>query len=161
MVEIRINYQNFDYIKEKLNFDKKDSQISHHLAHAASTYYASEFKSSAILIVDGNGSDLETNSFFEAKGNKIVIENYKYHGIGAAYGAVTSQILNLELEERKNNGACTLRKFNKKIKINYEIKGLKLILKIYVTDAYIDVLNHTNSNFRPNPLRIKLSCKQE
>ena len=35
------NYQLFDYIKEKLNFDKKKIiQIDHHLAHAASTYYS-------------------------------------------------------------------------------------------------------------------------
>ena len=47
------NYQSFDYIKENLDFDKtKIIQISHHLAHAASAYYSSKYKSSAILIVD-------------------------------------------------------------------------------------------------------------
>ena len=62
------NYQEFDYIKENLKFNKKKIiQISHHLAHAASTYYPSGFKSSSILIVDGNGSDLETNSYFIGK----------------------------------------------------------------------------------------------
>ena len=60
------NYQNFDYIKEKLNFDKKKIlPIDHHLAHAVSTFYPSEYKSAAILIVDGNGSDLETNSYLK------------------------------------------------------------------------------------------------
>ena len=60
------NYQMFDYIKEKLNYDKnKIIQIDHHLAHAASVYYTSGYNNSSILIVDGNGSDLETNSFFQ------------------------------------------------------------------------------------------------
>ena len=58
------NYQMFDYIKEKLKYNKdKIIQIDHHLAHAASVYYTSDFKDSSILIVDGNGSDLETNFF--------------------------------------------------------------------------------------------------
>ena len=66
------NYQMFDYIKEKLNFDKKKIfQISHHLAHAASTYYTSNFKKSSILIIDGNGSDVETNSYFMGENYKI------------------------------------------------------------------------------------------
>ena len=154
------NYQNFDYIKEKLNFDKKKIiQISHHLAHAASTYYTSDFKSSAILIVDGNGSDLETNSFFEAKDNKIkFIENYKYHGIGAAYGAVTSQILNLGTGgEGKTMGLAPYGKFNQSIKINYKSNGIKTNFnKFMLRMPTSDVLNHINSNFRPNPLRIKL-----
>lgn len=156
------NYQNFDYIKEKLNFDKKKIiQISHHLAHAASTYYTSKFKSSAILIVDGNGSDLETNSFFEAKGNKIkFIENYKCHGIGAAYGAVTSQILNLGTGgEGKTMGLAPYGKFNKNIKINYEMNGVKTNFKKFMLRMPTsDVLNHINSNFRPDSLRIKLKA---
>jgi carbamoyltransferase len=156
------NYQNFDYIKEKLNFDKKKIiQISHHLAHAASTYYTSKFKSSAILIVDGNGSDLETNSFFEAKGTKIkFIENYKCHGIGAAYGAVTSQILNLGTGgEGKTMGLAPYGKFNKNIKINYEMNGVKTNFKKFMLRMPTsDVLNHINSNFRPDSLRIKLKA---
>ena len=59
------NVKEFDYIKSILKFPKKKIiQINHHLAHAASVYYTSGFNNSAILIVDGNGTDLETNSFF-------------------------------------------------------------------------------------------------
>ena len=50
---------------------KKIIQINHHLAHAASVFYTSGFKDSSILIVDGNGTDLETNSFYYGKGTKI------------------------------------------------------------------------------------------
>ena len=59
------DYSNFDYMKEKLKFNpKKIIQIDHHLAHASSVYYTSNFNKSSILIVDGNGSDLRTNSYF-------------------------------------------------------------------------------------------------
>ena len=91
------NTLEFDYLKNIFKFDpKKIRIINHHLAHAASTYYTSGFKNSAILIVDGNGSDLETTTYYQAKEHKInFIENYKFHGIGACYGLVTGGILNL------------------------------------------------------------------
>ena len=91
------NVQEFDYIKSLLNFpEKKIIQINHHLAHAASVYYTSGFQDSAILIVDGNGTDLETNSFFEGKNKKIkLIDKYKARGIGALYSIITQDCLNL------------------------------------------------------------------
>tara|TARA_Y200000002_G_C22676045_1_gene662146 strand:- start:65 stop:2278 length:2214 start_codon:yes stop_codon:yes gene_type:complete len=156
------NYQEFDYIKEKLDFDKKKIlQISHHLAHAASTYYSSDYKSSAILTVDGNGSDLETNSFFLGKGSKIkFIENYKCYGVGAAYGAVTNQILNLGTGgEGKTMGLAPYGSYNKKIKINFKVDGIKTDFKQFMLRLPMsDVLNHINPNFRADPLRIKLKA---
>jgi len=91
------NVKEFDYIKSKLKIsEKKIFQIGHHLAHAASVYYTSGFKDSAILVVDGNGTDLETNSFFEGKDDKIkLIDNYKARGIGALYYNITVDCLNL------------------------------------------------------------------
>ena len=91
------NVKEFDYIKSILKFPKKKViQINHHLAHAASVYYTSGFKNSAILIVDGNGTDLETNSFYEGKNSKItLIDKYKGRGIGVLYGTITKDCLNL------------------------------------------------------------------
>ena len=155
------NYQKFDYIKEKLNFNKKKIyQIGHHLAHAASAYYPSKYKSSAILIVDGNGSDVETNSYFLGKGNKIkLLENYKCHGIGAAYAAVTKEILNLGTGgEGKTMGLAPYGKFNKNIKIPYSANGIKTNFnKFMFRMPYSDVLNQSNSNFRPNVIRQKVN----
>ena len=90
------NVKDFDYIKSIFKFPKrKIYQINHHLAHAASVYYTSGFKNSAILIVDGNGTDLETNSFFKGDGKKIkLIDKYKGRGIGVLYGAISKEILN-------------------------------------------------------------------
>ena len=91
------NVSEFDYIKSILKFpEKKIIQINHHLAHAASVYYTSGFKDSAILIVDGNGTDLETNSYYEGKGDKIkLIDKYKGRGIGVVYNTITKSCLNL------------------------------------------------------------------
>ena len=91
------NVTEFDYIKSKLNFPrKKIIQINHHLAHAASVFYTSGFKESAILIMDGNGTDLETNSFYYGKNKKItLIDKYKGQGIGVLYNTITKDCLSL------------------------------------------------------------------
>ena len=75
----------FDYIKMKLDFGpRKIRVIGHHLAHAASTYYTSGFPEAAVLVVDGNGSDVETTSFFMAREHHIeLLDRYRFHGIGA------------------------------------------------------------------------------
>lgn len=151
------NYQEFDYIKENLNFNKKKIiQISHHLAHAASTYYPSGFESSAILVVDGNGSDLETNSYFLGKKNKIkFIKNYKSHGIGALYGAVSSKILNFGTGgEGKTMGLAPYGSSNKNTKISYSLNGIETdFSSIMRKMPYSDVLNQVSDKFRPNILK--------
>tara|TARA_B100001057_G_scaffold501302_1_gene623586 strand:+ start:1579 stop:3780 length:2202 start_codon:yes stop_codon:yes gene_type:complete len=153
------NYQEYDYIKENLKFDKKKIfQIDHHLAHAASTYYPSNFKSSSILVIDGNGSDIETNSFFLGKGNKIyLLDKYKNHGIGYVYLAVTNEILNFGTGgEGKTMGLAPYGKFNKKIKIKYQIDGAKTDFgKFMLRMPASDVLNQINPNYRPKVIREK------
>lgn len=44
--------------------------VPHHLAHAASSYFASGFKEAAILIIDGQG-ETQSTSLFSAKKNRI------------------------------------------------------------------------------------------
>ena len=91
------NVKEFDYLKSILKFNKnKIFQINHHLAHAASVYYTSGFKDSAILIIDGNGTDLETNSFYKGVNKKIkLIDKYKGRGIGCLYSVITNSCLGL------------------------------------------------------------------
>lgn len=153
------NYQIFDYIKEKFKFDKrKIVQIDHHLAHAASTYYASGYKESAILIVDGNGSDCETNSFFYGKNNKIsLLAKSKNHGIGSVYTNITRSILNLgDGGEGKTMGLAPYGKPNKKIKIEHTLKGIHTNFSNFMRRMpYSDVLNHIDDNFRPKVMKIK------
>ena len=153
------SYQMFDYIKEKMNFKKKLFQINHHLAHAASVFFSSNFKESAILIVDGNGSALETNSYYLGKGYKIkLIEKYNYRGIGAAYSAVTKDILNFGTGgEGKTMGLAAYGKPNRKIKINFTLSGIKTdFSKFMLRMPYSDVLNQINSNYRVSPIIKKI-----
>lgn len=85
----------FDYLKIKFDFDlDKIVTVSHHMAHAATAYYTSGFDDAAVMVVDGNGSGLQSNSFFTAKGTDITyLDSYKARGIGAAYTAISSWIL--------------------------------------------------------------------
>lgn len=159
------NYQLFDYIKEKLNFKNKIKIIDHHLAHAASVYYTSNFSNSSILIVDGNGSDLETNSYYSGEKNKIkLIDKYKYYGIGAAYTAVTEKILNLgNGGEGKTMGLAPYGKKNNKIKIDFELNNIETnFQKFMKRQPYSDVLNQINKNYKIYPFKqnYKLSNKK-
>ncbi len=155
------NYKEFDYIKEKFKLDKKKIfQISHHLAHAASTYYSSNFKNSSILIVDGNGSDVETNSYFKGSGKKIkLIDNYKYHGIGNTYSAVTKNILNLGTGgEGKTMGLSSYGKKDRNIKIDYNFNGIKTnFSKFILRMPRSDMLNNQNKNFKTNFIKKKIN----
>ncbi|MGE6575985.1 carbamoyltransferase family protein [Paenibacillus xylanexedens] len=64
------------YLKYK---DREPHLINHHLAHAASTYYSSNFEEAAILVMDGGGSSFllndilygETISFYRGHGKEI------------------------------------------------------------------------------------------
>jgi carbamoyltransferase len=75
------------------SFDKKKNQLlftEHHLAHAASTFFASPFSEAAILTVDGVG---EWNTSTIGKGNKNQITFLKElhfpHSVGLFYSAFT------------------------------------------------------------------------
>lgn len=90
-----------------LNNIKKEKifTVNHHFLHACSTYFSSGFDSAAILIIDGRGSLKETQSLFEAVGNKIkLLETTDKIGIGLLYAAVTHDIGWTILQEGKTMG---------------------------------------------------------
>ena len=160
------NISDYDYLKLKFNFDpKKIRIITHHMAHAASAYYASGFDEAAILIVDGNGSDLETTSYFRGKGFEIdFLENYKYHGIGACYTAITKQILNLGTGgEGKTIGLAPYgEKHSPVLKIDAKLSGIKNDFSQFMRRLpYSDVLNQTHPKSRINPLRGHYPARQD
>ena len=121
------NYSEFDYLKEKFKYKKKIIQIRHHLAHAASTYYTSGFNKSAILIIDGNGSDLETTTYY--KGNNFNIkklDSYHFRGIGDIYEVISSKILKFGPGgEGKTMGLAPYGRKNNNIKINHTLAGIQ------------------------------------
>src|SRR6266550_2625828 len=79
--------------------------INHHLAHAYNVFYSSNFESAAVLIVDGRGSEKETQSLFLATRERIdLIESTTVIGIGLLYAAVTQAIGFGLLQEGKTMG---------------------------------------------------------
>ena len=84
-----------DYLKGILDIDRSKIVIAnHHLAHAAGVFYPSGFEEAAVLVVDGMGSGLETQSVFHATGHDIrLLERGGGWGLGGLYSEITSEIL--------------------------------------------------------------------
>jgi carbamoyltransferase len=79
--------------------------INHHLSHAAAAFYSSAMADAAILVVDGRGSDNETQSLFVGEGKAIRrIAHTDRIGIGLLYAAVTQAIGFGLLQEGKTMG---------------------------------------------------------
>lgn len=80
--------QIYSYFGEK--FKNKVHYVNHHLAHAASSYYASGYASAIIVTLDGRG-EYETIGIYKGEGTKIIkLYSYKYpHSIGYMYTALT------------------------------------------------------------------------
>lgn len=120
-----------DYLKTVFGFDfSKLQYINHHFAHAASTFYASGYEDAAILVVDGFGSEVETNSLFvgDTQGGIKLIERAQGQGIGIVYTAVTMEILNFGVaEEGKTMGLAPMGRNiggEKILKLNPTYKGM-------------------------------------
>jgi carbamoyltransferase len=144
----------FDYLKMKLDIDpSKITIIRHHMAHAASTYFTSGYPESAILIVDGNGSDVETTSYFMAKGTDIEpLDKYRFHGIGAAYNEVTNWILGMGSGgEGKTMGLAPFgEKYERVIEFNTELDGIRSDFSNFSRRMPLsDIMNHVSD---PEPL---------
>jgi carbamoyltransferase len=79
--------------------------INHHLAHAYNVFYSSHFESAAVLIIDGRGSEKETQSLFIADSEGIeLVESTTKIGVGLLYAAVTQAIGFGLLQEGKTMG---------------------------------------------------------
>lgn len=82
-----------DHLKAIGKLDKKKTRIlfpEHHLSHAASAFYVSPFKSSAILTIDGVG-EWSTASIGFGDGNRIkLMKELDFpHSVGLLYSAFT------------------------------------------------------------------------
>jgi carbamoyltransferase len=64
--------------------------VEHHLAHAASSYYASPFDEASVLTLDHSG-DFRCGALWHAQGNQVSMEREWYYpdSLGRLYGAVT------------------------------------------------------------------------
>lgn len=84
--ELELNLQELGLLGKLKRFD-------HHLAHAASAYFASEFDRALIVTLDGYGSGL-AGSVSVGEGNRIRrIHKLEYpHSLGTFYESVTSSL---------------------------------------------------------------------
>jgi len=83
----------FDGLKQAGDYQKKNIKLlfpEHHLSHAASAFYPSNFQEAAILTIDGVG-EWCTASIGLGSGNKIeIIKELKFpHSVGLLYSAFT------------------------------------------------------------------------
>jgi len=76
--------------KNKNDIEKKLVFSEHHISHAASAFYPSNFEESAIITMDGVG-EWSTTTFGVGKKNKIeILKEIKYpHSLGLLYSAFT------------------------------------------------------------------------
>lgn len=81
-----------DYLKSIIDFPRDKIIIAnHHDAHAAGVFYPSGFEESAILVVDGMGSNLETQSIYYANnkdGISCIDKGFGW-GIGSLYSEIS------------------------------------------------------------------------
>jgi carbamoyltransferase len=82
-------YQEISYKGKKI----KVYYITHHLCHAANSFFLSPFNSSAILTADGQGED-DTVNFLVGKKNKIeILKKQKIpHSLGSFYATFTEYL---------------------------------------------------------------------
>ncbi|MEM4097921.1 MAG: carbamoyltransferase C-terminal domain-containing protein [Candidatus Micrarchaeaceae archaeon] len=102
----------------KLSKKAKIYPVAHHLAHAASAYYFSGFKSAAIVVADGKGEKSATTVWKVKNGNfeKLLDISWRDGSLGAIYDGI-SLILKFKLLEGpgKVMGLAPYGKPNKKI----------------------------------------------
>jgi len=106
--------------------DEKIITINHHLAHAYSVFYSSGFSESAILVVDGRGSQKETQSLYNADsyGNIHLIEKTENIGIGLLYSSVTQMIGFKLLQEGKTMGLAPYGVDKKILNLKQDYNGI-------------------------------------
>jgi carbamoyltransferase len=80
--------------------------VEHHLCHAASAYFATTWQEALTVVIDGVGSNHETQSIFRCEGHEITkVATSRQPGIGWMYSAVTEKLLGFDhLQEGKTMG---------------------------------------------------------
>ncbi len=103
-----------DQLKTKL---PKINFFTHHLCHAASTFFCSGFKKANILTIDGSGEDL-TTLMCKGENNKIkIIEKIKIPDSLGGYYATFTEFLGFRpyMDEGKLMGLAAYGKYSQKI----------------------------------------------
>ncbi|MBE5967428.1 MAG: hypothetical protein E7255_10800 [Lachnospiraceae bacterium] len=153
-------------INEMHKYLKKDIRIvrvSHHLAHAASTFFCSPFEEAAIVVVDGGGGrrknklsgeyEYERQSFYLGTNNNIELLHTTWSnkkeiwGLGGAYAA-HQQILGLEAGKVMGLAPYGKGELYNDFKIFKRLSDIDVL--IYDTIIYDDNLENFNINKNNN-----------
>lgn len=138
----RISSDSFNYIanqKNKINYNPiaikralkiafktkklpKVHFLTHHLCHAASTFYCSGFKEANIITFDGSGEDL-TTMICEGRNEKIkIIKKIKLPNSLGAYYATFTEFLGFKagMDEGKVMGLAAYGKYSKNLQLKLD-----------------------------------------
>ncbi len=117
------NFKIYEEIEKKFSNFKID-KVSHHLSHAASSYFNSGFEDSSIIVMDGQG-ECETISVYEAKKNnfKLISKTEWPNSLGILY-LESTKLLGFSLgDEYKVMGMSAYGRSN----LNYIFKNFYTI----------------------------------
>ena len=134
-----INELKWAFAKKNQKFNKKITYYKHHLSHAASTFYASGFHESSILILDGMGEEF-TGGFYKGKKNKItcIKRFYLPNTLGGFYSTFTEFFgFKSNSEEGKLMALASYGRYSENLQ-----KKLNRFLKY----------DNLNGNFKLNPV---------
>lgn len=91
--EMVINERNPGYIREIEALERPVRRVNHHVAHAASAYYASGWDECWVLTADGWGTD-GSSILMRARGGKLekVAGSHYVDSLGYFYGSITKHL---------------------------------------------------------------------
>ncbi len=140
--------------------------INHHLAHAYNVFYSSKFSNAAILIVDGRGSERETQSLYMAdtKTGIKLIDKTDCIGIGLLYASVTQKIGFGLLQEGKTMGLAPYGKGIKKqfLKFPHNFNGISTdYSSICVDNSYDMNITHPPIETFDDKARVAYEIQEE
>ncbi len=112
-----LNELKWAFAKKEQKFNKKIIYYKHHLSHAASAFYSSNFKKSSILILDGAGEEF-TGGFYIANEKKIkCIKNFELPNTLGGYYSTFTEFFGFKSnsEEGKLMALASYGKYSEKI----------------------------------------------
>ena len=144
-----------DFIRSKLDIDPKKIKFvkSHHYSHALTAFWPSGLNESAVMIVDGLGSEQQTHSIYKASSKGIVklLFEQKGVGIGALYSLITNKLGFGAGEEGKTMGLAPYGRLHKNI--DKKLPSLRGKLDSGTVD-------YSNQMYRHPSAKLKLDLKK-
>lgn len=136
---------------------KKFITVDHHLSHAYGTYFLSPFNDALIIVMDGQGNNNDTESYYVAEGQKIKKiggnskERNPAKGIGRTYEAFTNFLGWTDQEAGKTMGLAAYGNDSNIKTPLFELKNTEIIGALYYKyeKGVVDFLKKNKLDFGP------------